>query len=65
MLEKVKAILDNDEGMEGVQAAGLVLVAVLIIAVLIIFKDAINNFFRSATNSVNQMTDLVDNSNIH
>ena len=59
MLEKLNAILGNDEGMEGVQAAGLVLVAVLIIAVLILFKDKIVGFFTKSATSVDQMNNAI------
>ena len=52
MNKRISYVLNNDEGMESVQAVGLILIAIIIVAALILFKDKITAFLKKATSNV-------------
>ena len=58
-MKKLRYVLGNDEGMESVQAIGLILIAIIIVALLIIFKDAIKKFMDKATGNVDSWSSQI------
>lgn len=64
MKDRIKNVLAGNSGMEGIQAAGLVLLGIVIIAVLVLFGERIKAFFDTGVGKVNQMTDKLNRTNV-